>query len=35
MTAAPENIYVFKSKDLKIIVTVKSGKVVQTSKTEM
>jgi len=34
-TASPENIYVFKSKDMKIIVTVKAGKVVQKSKVDM
>jgi hypothetical protein len=30
-TAAPENVYVFKTKDLKVIVTMKSGKVVAKS----
>ncbi len=34
-TASPENIYVFKSKDMKIIVTVKAGKVVQKSKVDI
>ncbi len=34
-TAAPENIYVFKSKDMKIIVTVKAGKVVYKTKVDL
>jgi hypothetical protein len=34
-TAAPENIYVFKDKNMKIIVTVKAGKVVQKSKVDL
>jgi major membrane immunogen (membrane-anchored lipoprotein) len=34
-TRAPENVYVFKSKDMKIIVTVKDGKVVQKSKVDL
>ena len=34
-TAAPENIYVFKDKNMKIIVIVKAGKVVQKSKVDI
>jgi hypothetical protein len=34
-TAAPENVYVFKSKDLKIIVTMKNGKIVQKTKQDI
>ena len=34
-TAASENIYVFKDKNMKIIVTVKAGKVVQKSKVDL
>ncbi len=34
-TRAPENVYVFKAKDMKIIVTVKDGKVVQKSKVDL
>lgn len=33
-TASPENVYIFTSKDVKIVVIVKNGRVVQATKPE-